>query len=86
MRLHGAVNEASLGRALQSQNIHSMATGQQGGQIKGYYIAERDGGGGIYLAEIIVDVASKNLSATLKSEQSDLAQFTKHIRAALSNL
>jgi len=87
LKMRGSATEAALESGLKAHNVHMMATGKQGNQIKAYYIAEREGASGIFLAEIIVDVPSRKLQATLKTDNvSELATFAKYMKNALSGV
>merc|ERR1711959_153037 len=84
LKLSRNVTEGNLDQAMASANMHVVAKGKQGGNIKAYYIGEREDGA-IFMAELIVNVSSKQLTATLKSDaRDDLGAFEGCLTGVLS--
>jgi hypothetical protein len=87
LSLSAGTNDGTIDRNLSQCGLHSMATGSSGGNIRAYYIGERQDKAGVFMAEVIINLGARSLSATLKTnDAAALGSFKKHFLRALSTI
>jgi len=88
MRLQKASSgEKDIDKRLKKAGLHMMATGKNAGNVRAYYIGERQDKAGVFMVEAVINESSGQMSATLKTDdQSSLGVFKSHFSQALSGL
>jgi hypothetical protein len=88
LRLQKATSsDKDIDKKLKKAGLHMMATGNNAGSIRAYYIGERQDKAGIFMAELIINLSSRQVNATLKTDdQSSLGAFKSFFSQALSGL
>merc|ERR1712054_364076 len=81
-----STDNKSIDKQLKKNGLSMMATGSQGGSIRSYFIGERQDQLGVYMAEVIIQLAAKKMTATLKSDnEASLPAFKSYFEKACSN-
>merc|ERR1711865_99621 len=84
MRLQKASSgEKDIDKRLKKAGLHMMATGKNAGNVRAYYIGERQDKAGVFMVEAVINESSGQMSATLKTDdQSSLGVFKSHFSQA----
>jgi len=80
-------SDKDIEKKLKKAGLHMMATGMNAGSVRAYYIGEREDKAGVFMAELVMNLSSRQVTATLKSDDtSSLGAFKNFFTQALVGL